>query len=136
MSAISPTQLPARLAPRLGQLILLLGSSHDGEQLAACAAIRRVLDGAGLSLHDLAAAIATARPPATARERQHDGVPNINAAECRTIARWCLEQAGDDDLSEREGAFVRQMASTRYAPTPKQAAWLVSIHDRLGGSAA
>src|SRR5215207_6090974 len=47
----------APVAPRLSKLLALLSSDHDGEVLAAARAIRRTLGRAGLSLHDLAAAI-------------------------------------------------------------------------------
>lgn len=45
------------VAPKLGKLIPLLGSNHDGEVLSAAAAIRRTLDNAGLDLNDLAETI-------------------------------------------------------------------------------
>ena len=49
---------------RLGKLLLMLSSAHDGERAAAAAAIERALKSAGLSWHDLAGLVTAA--PATA----------------------------------------------------------------------
>ena len=51
MNALTP------VASRLMKLIPLLASNYDGEVLATVAAVRKVLDGAGLNFHDFAAAI-------------------------------------------------------------------------------
>jgi hypothetical protein len=39
---------------RVAAVLPLLASPHDGEALAACRALVRILDAAGFSLHDLA----------------------------------------------------------------------------------
>jgi len=57
------TAIPDAILPRIGQLVRLLGSNHDGEALGAARAINRVLGGAGLVLDDLAHRIEHAPQP-------------------------------------------------------------------------
>ncbi len=57
------TAIPNAILPRIGQLVRLLGSNHDGEALGAARAINRVLGGAGLVLDDLAHRIEHAPVP-------------------------------------------------------------------------
>lgn len=52
MSGLAP-----HVAPKVARLVGLLASDHDGEVIGAARALRRVLDGAGLDLCDLAAVI-------------------------------------------------------------------------------
>jgi hypothetical protein len=47
----------APVGPKLSKLLALLSSDHDGEVIAAARAIGRTLGNAGLSFHDLAAAL-------------------------------------------------------------------------------
>jgi hypothetical protein len=56
MNALAP------VAPKLAPLLRLLASDNDGEALAAARAIGRVLAGAGLDHHALAAALADPSP--------------------------------------------------------------------------
>lgn len=49
--------IPSEIAERLEKLILLLGSSNDGEALGAARAIDRTLRSAGLDFHALAASV-------------------------------------------------------------------------------
>ena len=51
--------LPARIVPRLRQLILMLSSDHDGEVTNAARAIGRLLAKVGLTYHEFAGAIGT-----------------------------------------------------------------------------
>src|SRR5262245_8641080 len=95
-SAAPPPQLisPAVRA-RLRRLVLMLSSAHDGEIIAAAAAIGRTLAAAGLDWHALADTV-TAAPPADGSARPPDG-----ASRCRRQATWCLRH-GDRLLNERE----------------------------------
>jgi hypothetical protein len=64
MSATTARPLPPAVREKLGKLVPMLSSNHDGERAAAAAAIERVLRGAGLDWHDFTAAITA--PPAAA----------------------------------------------------------------------
>jgi hypothetical protein len=109
------------LASRLAKLIPRLASTHDGEVLATVAAIRRTLESAGLSIHDLAAAL-TIGTPIPGRPQEDDWL---------TIARWCRDRR--HILNDRERDFVANMVSLcRWRePTERQAAWLLSIAEHL-----
>lgn len=50
-------RLPVAILPRVGQFLRLLGSDQPGEVVAAAGALQRALIGAGVDLHDLAAAV-------------------------------------------------------------------------------
>jgi hypothetical protein len=54
-TAASP--LPPEARAKLGKLLLMLSSTHDGERAAAAAAIERLLRANGCDLHDLVALI-------------------------------------------------------------------------------
>ncbi len=53
--------LPAKILPRLDQLIRMLASDQDGEALAAARAIGRTLKADGATFHDLAEAVEAGR---------------------------------------------------------------------------
>jgi hypothetical protein len=55
--------LPPKVREKLGKLMPLLASKHDGERVGVVAAIERVLRAAGLDWHDLTGAITTPPPP-------------------------------------------------------------------------
>ncbi len=54
---MSPAVIPPAIAPRIGALLRMLGSDHDGEALGAARALQRTLGGVGLDFHDLAGTI-------------------------------------------------------------------------------
>ncbi len=60
--------IPDTIRPRVAQLVRLLGSDQDGEVVAAARAISRTLDGAGIDLSVLAAAIADPPEPIVIRQ--------------------------------------------------------------------
>jgi hypothetical protein len=103
---------------RLGKLILLLSSPHDGEVTAAARAISRVLQGNGRSWYDLAR-----RLGAALEEPAPSGPPP--AANWRTTARWCASQV--NHLSKRERDFLDSLLGWHGVPSAKQLAWLASI---------
>ncbi|MGI3902498.1 MAG: hypothetical protein ACRYGP_16785 [Janthinobacterium lividum] len=63
--------LPAKILPRLGQLIRLLDSDQDGEALAAARAIGRALKADGATFHDLAEAVEAGQSPAPSKSYYH-----------------------------------------------------------------
>ena len=64
MSATPARPLPPAVRDKLGKLLPLLSSDHNGERVGAVAAIERVLKSAGLDWHDLTGVITA--PPAAA----------------------------------------------------------------------
>ena len=79
MSAATPVRpLPPAVRDKLGKLLPLLSSDHDGERAGAVAAIGRVLKGANLDWIDLSGHIAAppaARCPLQARHPDADARP-------------------------------------------------------------
>ncbi len=117
-------QLTPQMVSRLGQLILLLNSPHDGEKVAACGAIMRTLGSAGLDLHALADIVrnaAAGAPPQT--PPNNDETPHADAA-------WCL-RVGASTLTARERKFLEDIARARYPISARQRAWLDDIVARL-----
>jgi hypothetical protein len=105
----------AVVGPRVGQLIRMLGSDRDGEVLSAVRALGRTLRSVDRDFHDLAAVIE--RETAAPRGSDH-----------RLMAVWLLKSGS---LSAKEQLFVRQMSAWRSEPSEKQAAWLLSIFERV-----
>jgi hypothetical protein len=101
----------AAVAPRVGRLIRLLGSSHDGEALGACRALARVLASAETDFHELAATI-----EATA--------PAISPEGCAPVAAWHAHARWLDErpegLTRADRVFVQSMLAMRDEPTRKQ----------------
>jgi hypothetical protein len=141
------------LRGRVGKLLRLLGSDKEGEMLAATAALRRTLHGAGADLHDLAesiegtangkkfteedaqkiyqAGVEDGRREAEANTGFHsvddDGPP------WHAIAQECAERL-DRMRDERERQFVQDMVRRTVrggTPTEKQAKWLRDIYTRV-----
>jgi hypothetical protein len=64
MSAATPVRpLPPAVRDRIGKLLPMLSSDHDGERAGAVAAIGRVLTGAGYDWHDLTGLLTASPPP-------------------------------------------------------------------------
>lgn len=118
-------QLTPRVVERLGQLILLLSSPHDGEKVAACGAIARTLATAGLDLHALADIVR--RAAAGEGLSKKEASPQADAA-------WCL-RVGAATLSARERKFLQDIARARYPLSDRQRAWLAAIAARLEAAA-
>ena len=70
MSATPARPLPPAVRDKLGKLLPLLSSDHNGERVGAVAAIERVLKSAGLDWHDLTGVI-TATPQWHRRPHRH-----------------------------------------------------------------
>jgi len=112
------TPAPATIAPIIGKLLRLLGSDKDGEVVASARALRRVLQGAGLDLDDLA--------------RMVEG-PDAGT-EWSKMVRHC--RSNSDQLSAKERDFVESLMRWRGKPTEKQLIWLTAISERLREDAA
>jgi hypothetical protein len=63
MPAYSKTRpLPPEVRAKLGKVLPLLSSNHEGERVGAVAAIERILKAAGLDWHDFTGWMTTAAP--------------------------------------------------------------------------
>jgi len=64
--------LPSKILPRLGKIIRMLGSNHDGDVLAAARMLIRTLASEGKSIHDLAAAVEAGTKTVTITSARHE----------------------------------------------------------------
>ncbi len=114
---------------RLDPLIRRLASSSDGEVVACVRAIERQLDKVGASWNDLADRLTT-DPEAIAEDHATPVFSDYAEA-----VNWLLAR-GRGQLSAREINFCEDMRGIlhRWAPTPKQADWIVVLVIRLQGS--
>jgi hypothetical protein len=144
MSATPARPLPPAVRDKLGRLLPMLSSNHDGERVGAVAAIERVLKSNNCDWHDLAASITG---PAPARE------PPRSRPQSRTTEASATMDAGDlidlitmvrdsgarigsrseeflDGLLERAGRFTTVFLS------PKQKQWLDDLALKAKGAAS
>ncbi len=108
-----------QIRPKLSKLIPRLSSDSDGEVVATVRAIDRTLKAAGLSFHDLTAAVVG------------ESALALQSSESAKIA-FCKKQA--DDLSAREKDFLETIGpliEAGYSLSPRQARWLNYIFLRL-----
>jgi hypothetical protein len=115
------------VAPRLSQLIRLLGSDRDGEVVAAARAIQRTLATVGQDFHDLADVVESAperSPPGQEPAHHHRGCEDH-----RAMARWLLNRGAR--LSPKEWSFVADMAKRFGSLSERQEAWLLAIYERV-----
>jgi hypothetical protein len=110
----------AIVAPRIGQLIRLLGSNQDGEVVAAARALGRTLASVDADFHNLAATIERSAPAITSHREGW-----------RAVARWILESR--TRLTPKEQTFIHDMTTWSDKPTERQEAWLRAIFERVSG---
>lgn len=115
----------AAIAPRVAHLVRLLGSSQDGEALAACRALGRVLANAGADFHELAASIEAQAAPCVRRENPAT-VDNWHAE-----ARWLDER--EESLTRADRVFVQRMLAGHDEPTTGQRERLRAIYELHNG---
>jgi hypothetical protein len=125
MSNLSPD-----IGSKLAKLIPRLASTHEGEVLATVEAIRRTLDRAELSLHDLAARLCAPEPvqPRARPKRQPKPEPasDHDAEDLLAKAEWLRDQVGDD-LTAKQSAFIAtaiRMLRAGQDLSEKQRGWL------------
>lgn len=136
------------MPPKVRLLVPVLASAHEGEVVGTARAIGRVLASAGMSYHDLAAAIpvtseaAGPTPPsqrfgdfagwkrawASKPPRSHF-TPKQERSQ-REQASYC-QMHDRGRLSPRERAFIRDISAQQHGLTVKQGDWLAVICDRL-----
>jgi hypothetical protein len=117
----------AAVAPRLGKLIRLLGSSQDGEALGTCRALRRVLASAGTDFHELAASIEAQAAPSVRCETR------ATVDDWHAEARWLDERA--ESLTRADRVFVQSLLAAHDEPTMKQKERLRALYELHKGRA-
>ena len=132
MSATPARLLPPAVRDKLGKLLPMLSSDHDGERVGAVAAIERVLKSSHRDWHDLAASIAAPAPAREARRRRRQASDDetsttIDAGELidliatvRASSAWIGPSSEQflDGLLERAGIYASVFISS------KQQRWL------------
>lgn len=124
MSNLSPD-----IGSKLAKLIPRLASPHEGEVLATVEAIRRTLDRAELSLHDLAARLCAPQPVQPRARPKPQAKPEPapeDAEDLLAKAEWLRDHVGDD-LTGKQGAFVAtaiRMLRAGQSLSDKQRGWL------------
>lgn len=121
----------AHVAPKLAPLVRMLGSPVDGEALAACRAIGRTLDTAGVDFHDLADVVERAALPVVVDKPLEEPAPAPELKPWQSTAMNCI-RAGMGRLKPAELDFLRGMAHWPSEPSDKQIRWLNAITSALG----
>ncbi len=125
MTALAP------VAGKIVPLVRMLGSPVDGEALAACRAIGRTLDTAGMDFHDLADVVERAALPVVVDKSLEEPAPAPELKPWQSTAMNCI-RAGMGRLKPAELDFLRGMVHWPGAPSDKQARWLSAIASGLG----
>ncbi len=130
MSTTTARPLPPAVRDKLGKLLPLLSSEHDGERAGAAAAIERVLKSNDRDWHDLVAVVTTAAPvpePPRRQSPEDDTSTTMDAGELadlittlRDSGVWLGPRSETflDGLLERAGTYASVFIS------PKQQRWL------------
>jgi len=119
----------AVVAPRIGQLIRLLGSDQDGEVVAAARALSRTLASVGADFHDLANTVERSAHISAVVGNSYNEPAAHYECDHRAIARWLLNSGAR--LSPKEFAFVVDMAHRFGSLSERQEAWLQGIYERV-----
>jgi hypothetical protein len=112
-------------ATRIGQLLrLALSTGHDGEALAAIAALKRSLASADIDLHDVAVAVETGlrtapAPTAPAAPAGRWGAPAPSRDDWQSMAWFCHHHRYDLRSEDRE--FIEEcLLGTAFRETDDQ----------------
>lgn len=143
MSIIEP------VAVKLGKLLKMLSSSHDGEKLAAVNAILATLQGAGANIHELAARVEGGKLSKADMQRIYDAAyqdgkqaaertqgaefHNVDGPSWHDMAIECRDR-DNGQWSPREREFIDDMVrwTARREPSEKQGRWLHVLYVRAG----
>ena len=126
-------ELSPALSHKLAALLPMLASPHQGEVLATVAAIRRTLDRAELSLHDLAACLAD---PESVQPRPQP-TPEQDTAALLAQAQWLFAFVLDD-LTDKQAFFVStafRMLQAGQRLSDRQVRWLHGLCTMYGHEA-
>lgn len=119
---MTAVRLDDATAGRLAKILGMLGSDHAGERATAAAKAHAIVHSAGLTWRDL-----VMPSPSVAPQLESSCDWRLLAAECH---------AHRARLNPKESEFVAKMLTWRSEPSPKQLAWLASIHSRLHAAGA
>ncbi|MBB3148769.1 hypothetical protein FHS21_005217 [Phyllobacterium trifolii] len=106
---------------RLRQLLLLLGSDHDGEALSAARALVKTLHKAGYDLHWLGDQLFS---PQSGPHKATSDAPDFTGMDWRLMAMWCLAKAPAGFLTKRQHDFLCNVAGYDRPPSEKQTEFL------------
>ena len=131
MSTTPARPLPPAVRDKLGKLLPMLSSDHDGERVGAVAAIERVLKSNNCDWHDLAASIgapAPAREPPRRRQAPDDDTSTTMDADelidliamVRDSGAWI----GPSSEQFLDGLLERARVYASVFISPKQQRWL------------
>lgn len=121
--------LSPEISIKIAKLIPRLASPHEGEVLATVEAIRRTLDRAELSLHDLAARLCAPEPVQIHAQPKPEPAPDHDADSLLAKAMWLRDHA-QDDLTANQAAFVAtaiRMLGAGQSLSVKQIGWLYGL---------
>ena len=136
------------VAEKLGKLLKMLSSSHDGEKLAAVHAILATLQGAGTNIHELAAHVEGGKLSKADMQRIYDAAyqdgkhaaeqtqgaefHNVGGPSWHDMAIECRDH-DNGRLTPREREFIEDMVrwTTRREPSEKQGKWLHVLYVRM-----
>ncbi len=110
-------RLDEATAGRLAKILGLLSSDHIGERAAAAAKADALVRSVGLTWPDVIMS-----SPLIAPQLESGSDWRLLAAECHVHRTR---------LNAKESEFVSKILTWRAEPSPKQLAWLTSIHARL-----
>jgi len=135
--------LPPQVREKLGKLMLMLSSVHDGERAAAAGAIERLLKSNGCDWHDLAALIEAPEVQSSARSspsppptwRRTSGPTDIKRETLIEVIDIIEERAGF--LPVKSAEFLSSLRArcrfrSRISLSEKQWAWLQDLMELSG----
>ena len=140
MSTTPARPLSSEVRDKLGKLLPLLSSDHNGERVGAVAAIQRVLKNNDRDWHDLAALLSGAAPThePSRRQEHHDDDPDTIDAEQLVDLIMRLRDSGAVFGSRSEefldGLLARARRYDGVFLSARQRAWLDDLARRAGVS--
>ena len=141
MSTTPARPLPPEVRDKLGKLLPLLSSNHDGERAGAAFAIQRVLKSHGCDLYDLVAAITTATPAREPPRRQRPTEDDSDTMDAKGLVNLItrLRDSGAwlGPRSEQflDGLLARARCYDAVFLSVKQRQWLDDLARRAGVAA-
>jgi hypothetical protein len=138
MSTTPARPLPSTVRDRIGKLLPMLSSDHDGERAAVARAIGRVLESSGNDWHDLVAwigASAPAREPPRRQASQDDDPDNVDAEEMIDLITRLRDSGatfGSRSDEFLDGLLARARRYDGVFLSVKQRAWLDDLARRAG----
>jgi hypothetical protein len=140
MSTTPARPLLSEVRDKLGKLLPLLSSEHNGERVGAVAAIERVLKNNDRDWHDLAALLAGTAPtrePPRRQERQDDDPDTMDAGQLVDLITRLRDSGtvfGSRSEEFLDGLLARAGRYDGVFLSARQRAWLDDLARRAGVS--